>query len=502
MKLGTLALALLANTTVGAQAPNILLVIADDLGLDPVPGYLQGPEKAAMPHLEGLMAQGLTFDNVWADPLCSPTRSTILTGRYGFRTGVLSPGDQSLLPSNELTLHQYLADIGSGYASSIIGKWHLGGLQPDPSYPNTLGVPYYAGLLSGAVSSYDQWPLTINGSTTPSTTYITTAITDLAIDWITEQTTPWFCWVAYTAPHSPFHLPPLDMHAHDALPGDQASIDADPLPYFLAMCESVDHEVGRLMTALPPDELANTVVIFIGDNGTEGEVIQAPYIPAHAKGTLFEGGVHVPLVVAGPGITRAGEREPALVNTTDLFATMVELTGHALPSYEDSRSLLPLFTQAGASVRTCLYTEVDDAQSGSAVRDDHWKLITFTSGQQRFYDLENDPWESTNLLIGGLNGEEQLAFDALQTSCSVATSATGPVPTPGLAIRYDPNTSLVHITGGDRSVMDVLVADAMGRIVGQFHTWDTFSAAGLPDGVLFVRIDQGERQHLLSLVKM
>jgi arylsulfatase A-like enzyme len=477
-----------------AQSPNILLVIADDMGLDPVPGYMPGPEKAAMPRLEALMEQGLTFDNVWADPLCSPTRSTIITGRYGLYTGVLNPGDQSLLPADEVTLHQYLNDIGSGYASCIIGKWHLGGLQPDPAYPNVMGIPHYAGLLSGAVNNYDQWPLTINGTTAPSTTYITTAITDLAIDWIGQQSAPWFCWVAYNAPHSPLHLPPLEMHAHGALPTDQASIDADPLPYYLAMCESVDHELGRLLDGLAPDDLENTVVIFIGDNGTDGAVIQGPYVPAHAKGSLYEGGVRVPMVIAGTGVQRAGEREPALVNTTDLFATIVETAGEPLSTYFDSRSLVPMFTQSGVEVRSCLYTEVDQGLSGSAIRDERWKLITYASGAERFYDLETDPWESTDLLPGGLSPEQQAAFGTLISACELSTSMGVSEVPPSVGVLFDPVTRKLTVQGNNGEPVVVEVFDVLGARSAAVTTRNEVGLASLACGVYTLRITQDDRR--------
>ncbi|MBK8533359.1 MAG: sulfatase-like hydrolase/transferase [Flavobacteriales bacterium] len=277
-----------------AQQPNVLLIIADDLGLDPTPNYLPGPQKAAMPNLEAMMANGITFDNVWADPLCSPTRSTIITGRYGFRTGVLNANTAAMISPNEVILHRYLSNIGSPYATSLIGKWHLNGQTSGPAYPNFMGVPHYAGLLAGAVADYYAWSLTVNAVQTPRTDYITTAITDLGIEWIGQQTQPWFCWLAYTAPHVPFHLPPLNMHTQGPLPTDQASITANPLPYFLAMVESLDYEMGRLLATIPADELANTVIIFIGDNGTDRNVIQAPHAMNHGKGTLYEGGVHVP----------------------------------------------------------------------------------------------------------------------------------------------------------------------------------------------------------------
>ncbi len=496
--LGTLVLAL----TVAAQQPNILLVIADDLGLDPVPGYMAGPEKATMPNLEALMAQGLTFDNVWVNPLCSPTRSTIITGRYGFRTGVLNPGDLSLLPADEITLHQYLSNVGSGYASCIIGKWHLGGSQPDPTYPNTMGVPHFAGLLSGAVNNYNNWPLTVNGTTSPSTEYITADLTDRAIDWIGQQTAPWFCWLAYNAPHTPLHRPPLFMHSQGPLPTDQASIDADPLPYYLAMVESVDHELGRLLAALPADELANTIVIFIGDNGTEMNVIQAPYLMGHGKGTLYEGGMRVPLVIAGPGVTRAGEREQALVNGTDLFTTIVELTGHALPIYEDSRSLLPMFSQSDLTVRSCLYTDVSNGGvSGYAVRDVRWKLIELDNGQQRFFDLLNDPWEATDLLPGGLDAEGQLAFDVLSTGCSIAT-AVSELPTSDAFTLYpNPATNEVVIRAPQATAGEVFVRDAVGTLVLAANVNVRLDVSSLAPGLYFVEVRQGDALHVLKLLK-
>jgi arylsulfatase A-like enzyme len=485
-----------------AQQPNILLVIADDVGLDPVPGYLPGPQKAAMPNLSALMAQGLTFDNVWASPLCSPTRSTIITGRYGYQTGVLNPGELSLLPADEITLHRYLTDSGSGYASCIIGKWHLGGSAPDPAYPNVMGVPHYAGLLSGAVSNYNTWPLTVNGSTSPSTEYITTKITDLAIDWIDQQTEPWFCWVAYNAPHTPYHLPPLDLHSQGALPADQASINANPLPYYLAMLESVDHELGRLLAALTPAELANTVVLFIGDNGTEVDVIQAPYLQNHAKGTLYEGGVRVPFVMAGAGVTRAGEREDALVSSVDLFATIVELTGAALPAYEQSRSLVPLLAQSGQSVRSCLYTDVSiTGSSGSAIRDSRWKLINFDSGQQRFYDLLNDPWEQVNLLAGGLTAAEQLAFDALNNACDLSTSVPAQQAGTSFSLRPNPVSDLLHVDAPNGALVQLRVRDALGRVVLEQAATRQLDMVALKNGIYAVEVEQGERKQVFRVVK-
>lgn len=417
----TLGIACLPLITV-AQQPNILLVIADDLGLDPTPNYLPGQEKASMPHLEALMAQGLTFDNVWVNPLCAPTRATVITGKYGEQTGVLNVQDQSTLDQAETTLFEYLQQQGSGYAMSVIGKWHLGGQVSALTDPNDQGVPHYSGLLAGGVQNYFNWTQTTNGIQATNTDYITRVLTDSALTWIDRQTQSWFCWLAYTAPHVPLHRPPLYMHSQGPLPNNADSIAANPRPYFLAMIESLDYELGRLMDNLSAAVLANTVIIFIGDNGTDGPVIQAPYSPDHAKNSLYEGGVRVPLVIAGPGITRPSEREAALVNGSDLFSTIVELTGTTLPQYEQSRSMVPLFSQAGLEHRTCLRTEVSGQLSGGyALRNERYKVIVFENGDQEFYDLLVDPYEGDDLLLGTLTAEQQAGMDALLEGCDLST---------------------------------------------------------------------------------
>ncbi|MEZ4806562.1 MAG: sulfatase-like hydrolase/transferase [Flavobacteriales bacterium] len=487
----TLVSAILLSFGALAQQPNILLIIADDLGLDPVPNYLPGPLKAAMPNLEGLMANGLTFENVWADPLCSPTRATIITGRYGFRTGVLNANAQSLIPPSEVILHCYLNNIGSSYATSLIGKWHLGGQMANPNYPTVMGVPHYAGLLAGAVSDYYAWNLTVNGVQTPRTDYITTAITDLGIEWIGQQTDPWFCWLAYTAPHTPFHLPPLNMHTQGALPTDQASITANPLPYYLAMVESLDFEIGRLFASIPASELANTVIIFIGDNGTDRNVIQAPHAMNHGKGTLYEGGVNVPMVISGPGVTRIGEREAALVNSTDLFTTIIELTGEALPVYEDSRSLVPMLSQSGQTVRDCMYAEVDDLTTGHANRNARYKLISFANGTEAFFDLQTDPWEPNELLAGGLDVEQQVAYDDLSVNCDVLASVqeTGTV---GFAVHPNPTTDLLYVEAASTWSGRYAIRDLTGALVSTgvlAHNTHSISVVDLGAGIYVVETD-------------
>jgi arylsulfatase A-like enzyme len=278
-----------------------------------------------------------------------------------------------------------------------------------------MGIGYYAGLLNGGVEDYSNWRFTENGVTNISNEYITTKITDLAIDWIDQQNQPWFCWVAYTAPHTPFHLPPNKMHNQTGLNNNLEDINANPLPYFHAMIESLDYEIGRLIENIPTDELDNTTILFIGDNGTSGRVIQAPF--SQGKGTLYQGGIHVPLIVSGKNVTRINAREQSLINSSDLFATIAEMTGIKVPVYENSYSFNSLLTSNQPGKRNYNYSQILDSnksKSGYTIRNEQFKLIVFENGNSELYDLNIDPYETTNLMERSFANTQQTALEELR----------------------------------------------------------------------------------------
>ncbi|MDD7885717.1 sulfatase-like hydrolase/transferase [Flavivirga sp. 57AJ16] len=370
--------------------PNILLIIADDMGLDASPGYDIGIVKPHMPNLQSLMTSGIKFTNLWANPTCSPTRATILTGKYGFKTGVLDAGD--ILSASETSLQSYIdTNSSTSYNHAVIGKWHL---SNNENHPNNMGINHFAGLIGGGVQSYWNWNLTINGITTKSTEYTTTKFTDLAINWVAEQTTPWFLWLAYNAPHTPFHLPPNDLHSQGALPSDQASIDSNPLPYYMAALEAMDAEMGRLINSMSTEEKDNTVIIFIGDNGTPNQVVQE-HPPTRAKGSIYQGGINVPMIVSGKNVIRMNETENALINTTDLFATIANIAGTSDTGIHDSKSFKSLLTSSdNSSKRAYVYAENEDF----TIRNATHKYIHFNNGSEALFNLNDNPLESPNLL--------------------------------------------------------------------------------------------------------
>lgn len=374
----------------GGTKPNILLVITDDQGKDASAEYSLSTDVPNTPNFSAMARSGLIFDNAWVSPVCSPTRAALISGKFGHRTNVLAPGDS--LPDTDIVLQSFLKAQAAtdDYSSAMIGKWHLGGGN---TAPNDFGIDYFAGITIGAVPDYFDWTLNENGTTSNSTTYATTALTDLAIDWVADQDQPWFLWLSYNAPHSPYHLPPNNLHSR-TLSGDQTDIDANTRDYYLAAIEAMDSEFGRFWNSLTADEQANTVVIFIGDNGTPAAVRDRSVNQSGSKGTLLEGGVSIPMFISGAGVTRSGEREDALVIQTDLFPTIVTLAGGDLASYEDGESFVDLLSSAG-DARDYAYTVSDE---GFTIRNEQYKLVELTDGSQELYDLINDPDESNNLI--------------------------------------------------------------------------------------------------------
>ena len=371
--------------------PNILLIIADDMGLDACPSYNLGVAKPTMPNLESMINSGVRFNNVWSNPTCTPTRSSIITGKYGFRTNTMKVGDE--LSTSETSIQKYLDNkLGSAYNHAVIGKWHL---SIDPNHPINMGVNYYAGLLTGGVSSYWDWNLTENNITTISTEYSTTKITDLAVNWIENQTKPWFLWLAYNAPHTPFHSPPNELHSQGNLPSDEASIEANPFPYYFAMLESMDTEIGRLLNSMSQDEKNNTVVIFIGDNGTPSQVAQ-DYNTNRVKGTIYQGGINVPMIISGKDVSRFNSIEDALINTTDLFATIANIAGIQISEINGSQSFKELLSDSNSDKRKYIYAEKSNLDY--TIRNSTHKYMHFEDGSEKFFNLSSDSFELINLI--------------------------------------------------------------------------------------------------------
>ena len=449
-----------------AAAPNVLLIIGDDMGVETLASYGLGENSPTTAALDELAREGVRFTNVWSQPACSPTRATMITGRYGFRTGIgralsngppmPAPPDKPAWASFELARTGGEGGMGAdrvirppllpeeftlpmalkrrddlGYATAAIGKWHLADIPNGwIEHPNRVGFDHYSGLIGGTITgttdSYFAWNKVVNGEVSGTTGYTPADKADDAIRWIDEQgDNPWFLWFAFNLPHVPLHLPPAETWQSDYSHLDPKSVPAEQSgDYFSAMIEAMDTQIGRLLASLDPEVRDNTYVIFIGDNGTTGGWVAEPFRPERAKGTVYQGGINVPMIVTGPGVARGGVSE-ALVNTTDLFVTIMEMAGidpeEAIPGEVtyDSVSFLPVLSDPDAPTgREWLYADwfaggfPGVAAGDYAMRGDRYKLLRYR-GTEELYDLETDPYEYDNLLTGELSVEEVAAYRSM-----------------------------------------------------------------------------------------
>ncbi len=460
--------------------PNVLLIIADDYGLDASSLYNTSPGVSLppTPNIASLAANGVKFTNAYGYPTCSPSRSSILTGRYGFRTGtgdVAASGSNNLLQSSEFTLPDaFAANSALNCQLKQFGKWHLGGSNTAPCLIG--GWPNFAGSLAGAIPDYFSWTKVVSDGTGPgttsttSTTYATTDIVNDAVSFISTQTTagkPWVAWVAFNAPHTPLHLPPTNLcPTYASLSGSAADITANPLSYYNAMVEAMDTEIGRLLASV---DLTKTDVIFIGDNGTPQAVLQAPYPSGHGKDTLYEGGIRVPLVIRGPDVVSPGRSSAVLTHLVDLYSTILELTGISVSGTVpggvtlDSQSLLSVL-QNQSVTRSLVYGEQFDVTSattgGRFLRDSQYKVIRKKSGTDEFYDLTADPSESTNLLAGGVGAmttARQTAYASLVTQLASYETAPTITTIANQTVATSTATGAIAFTVGDAEMSPTIL---------------------------------------------
>jgi len=417
----------------------VLILLADDVGVDNISVYGEAADAPPTPNIDALAARGVLFREAHADPMCSPTRAGILTGRYGFRYGIgtrIEPRDTVDLPPWEETIPEALHEgAPRRYRTAAVGKWHLG-LDRDPRHPLESGFDTHLGSLynlagrpldGGGTQDYFSYAKAEDGKLVESYTYATTDAVDDALQLIRKMREPWFLYLAFNAAHHPYHVPPADLHT---LPVDEHSSEAE---LYKADVEAMDTEIGRLLGTMDPSVLARTTVFFLGDNGTPPAVKTGSEAGRPGKHSTYDGGVRVPLVVAGPPIRprRRGSEVTALVNHTDLFATVMDLAGARVDIPSDSVSLFPyLRDPSHPPLREWVYAEVfapngpgPYTEDERMIRDARYKLIVRDGTREELYDLVADPTETVDLLSGTPDAAQTAArarlrgwLDALLTS--------------------------------------------------------------------------------------
>lgn len=361
---------------------NVVLVIGDDIAAADV-------ENAETPTLDYLAEHGANFTRAYANPTCSPTRRTIMFGRWwGRDSGSVCKPPGIYTPSPELLSLPKLMKLG-GYETALFGKWHIGSnlLGPWEQAPQVHGFDTWRAGLAMNVKfcgsrSYTNWMRVDDGEVQQTDTYHTIAVRDAFNEWWTSTSGPKFAVVAYQAAHVPYHVPPESLLPEGYPTPSSTSSRRDK---FKAVIVSLDHALGEMLEVV---DLDNTWFVFVGDNGTPVRV--APE-PERAKGTTYERGIHVPLIVAHADLDPV--ESPALVHTVDLMATVADLVGIPVPEELDSRSFARCLEEPAYEPREWVYCQVSQDR---CVRSKRYKLRV-DGDVEELFDLEADPHERTPL---------------------------------------------------------------------------------------------------------
>lgn len=375
--------------------------------------------------MDRIALEGARFDRFFVSPVCAPTRASLLTGRYHLRTGVhgVTRGRETM-DSQEVTLAEILKD--NGYATGAFGKWHNGAHYPN--HPNGQGFDEFVGFCSGHWNNYFNTTLERNGVEFQSEGYIADFLTDEAIAFIkNNRKKPFFCYVPYNPPHSPFQVPDKYFDKYKAKGLD------DKLACVYAMCDNLDWNIGRLLDTL--DELGiadNTIVIFLTDNGPNTDRYNGDM--RGRKGSPHEGGSRVPCFVRRPNVIEAGTVIENITAHIDILPTLVDMLN--LPQPEtlplDGKSLKPLLKDPDMDWpdRT-IYGHWGNAASA---RTERYRLIA-SPGNNQLYDMLNDPSETNDISRQHPGLFNQLLREAQMWSAQ-ARQLKSAYP-PAIAVGYD-----------------------------------------------------------------
>lgn len=377
------------------RPPNVVVLLADDAAWGDF--SFNGNSNLATPHIDRIAREGAVFERFYVSPVCVPTRAEFLTGRYALRTGVRGlHGGQERFDLDEKTIAD--AFKAAGYATGAFGKWHNG--AQGGYYPTARGFDEFYGFTTGHSGYYFDAPLEHNGRSVRGRGYIADDLTDRALAFIERhRARPFFCYVPFNTPHTPFSVPdadwdrfkdrPLARRAREGSPEDLAATRAA-----LAMCENLDRNVGRILDRLAALHLdAQTIVVFFSDNG-----------PAYfrwngdlkgKKGTLDEGGLRAPFAMRWPGCIQPGTTVSGLTAAIDLLPTLTALAGIAPVGTKplDGRDFSPLLfaSQAPWPDRQIFAHLSWNRRVG--VRTSRYRL----DGVGALFDLETDPGQRTNI---------------------------------------------------------------------------------------------------------
>jgi arylsulfatase A-like enzyme len=421
-------------TAQGAPRPNIVYILADDLGWKDV-GFHGSDIKT--PNIDQLAQTGARLEQFYAEPMCTPTRAALMTGRYPFRYGlqtlVIPAGMSYGLPTDEWLLPQALKD--AGYSTAIFGKWHLGHGERK-FWPTERGFDYQYGALVGEIDYFNH---TIGGKTDwyrngkllKEPGYVTTLLGKDVVRYLEHQNSkkPFFIYLAFTAPHTPYQAPQkyLDMY--------QNISDVNRRGY-AAMITAMDDQIGDVVKELQKRGLReNTIIIFHSDNGGNqsahlaGESEVKGPLPANngpyrgGKGDLYEGGTRVASLINWPGKIKPGVMDQ-MMHVVDYYPTLVKLAGGNLNKSKplDGLDMWPTLSAGQPSPRTEVVYNVEMFRG--AVRQGDWKLFWRATlpSKLELFNLAQDPSEKNNVAEQNADKVSELRTRINELSSGMAKS--------------------------------------------------------------------------------
>jgi len=453
------ASAMAATGPASTRSPNVIVILVDDLGQTDLACY--GSKFYETPHIDQLAKDGVRFANGYsACTVCSPTRAALLTGKYPARLRITDwitghdrpkaklkiPDWQKFLPFEEITLAEQFKS--AGYATASIGKWHLTPALKEGDeayYPEKHGFDVnIGGYARGQPPSYFspyKIPTLPEG---PKGEFLTDREANEAVKFIeANQSKPFFIYLPHYAVHTPLGGKP------EVIAKYQAKADKTPgllqkNATYAALVESVDDALGTIRATLKRLKLEeNTIIVFTGDNGglilrNDKATDNSPF--RVGKGSAYEGGVRVPLIVCWPGVTKSGVVDPTPAITVDIYPTMLELAGvKPMQSLVDGISLAPLLKSGAKPDRDAIFWHYPHYHPGgatpySAIRSGDLRLVHFyEDGRDELYDLANDVGETKDLAPS-----QPERAKALRTRLDAwLKSVDAQFPTPNAA--YDPS---------------------------------------------------------------
>jgi len=434
--------------------PNIIYILADDLGWADV-GFHGSDIKT--PNIDKLAQTGATLEQFYVQPMCTPTRAALMTGRYPLRYGLQTlviPASMSYgLPMDEWLLPQALKE--AGYATAILGKWHLGHAKRE-YWPKQRGFDYQYGAQLGEI---DYFTHSVGGKLdwyrdnklVNERGYVTTLLGDDAVRYIGAQSSkkPFFMYLAFTAPHTPYQVPQeyTDKYKQITDPNRRT---------YAAMITAMDEQIGRVVQTLEKRGLRqNTLIIFHSDNGGNqsahlaGETEVKGPLPANngsyrgGKGDLYEGGTRVASLMNWPARIKPGTVVDQMIHVVDYYPTLAKLAGASLSKTKplDGHDMWPTISEGKASPRNEVIYNIEMYRG--AVRKGDWKLVWRTTlpSKIELFNLAQDPYEKVNLAstnpervlelqkrIDGLAGEMSKSLLLNEVFKGVTKGLTGKPP--------------------------------------------------------------------------